>query len=154
MCYSVDNERCLLNQTLTSYSDLRGCFWNPKYEQFTCLVSHDGYTFGICKDSCPKACSKNLWKCNGKCIPVNQSCSGMCMPVFTYICNGTCTPVNAPCNSYCYYSNEINCNGQCLDPKKEKEIIIKNRCEGEIQSSLKFCLIELQKPSRNILLIA
>ncbi len=81
-----------MNNTVTDNSDLKGCFWNPRYEQFTCVISEkaSGNVYSDCKKSCPKVCSKNHWKCNKECIPVSQPCNGSCMPVFSYECDGSC----------------------------------------------------------------
>ncbi len=150
LCYSIENAKCLMNNSVTENSDLKGCFWNPKYAYFSCVVSGNASFFWHeeCKESCPKVCSENYWKCNDLCIAVNQPCNGECMPYYTFECNGTCIPVNKPCESLCYKNyNQINCNGQCLDTRYEKEKIIQSGCEGEIQSSIKFSLIEMLKPS-------
>ncbi len=112
-----------------SYSGLEGCFWNPYNEKFTCAGK---FEISECKQSCPKVCSKNYWKCNDSCFPISQKCNGKCMQVFTFECNGTCIPRNKPCNSSCNDGhNQINCNGQCLDTRYEKELIIKNGCTGQ-----------------------
>ncbi len=134
LCYSIENSKCLMNNTVTENSDLKGCFWNPEYELFSCVASENSSMFWTleCKKSCPRVCSENYWKCNDLCIPISQKCNGKCMQVFTFECNGTCIPVNKPCNNYCYYDSQINCNGQCLHTKKEKEKIIQSGCEGEI----------------------
>jgi hypothetical protein len=143
------------------YSGLEGCFWNPKKEKFTCVVSgldkdYDYYEdeyddkFGMseCKESCPKVCSENNWKCNDLCIPISQPCNGDCMKYLTFECNDSCIPVNKPCNSLCYDEyNQINCRGKCFDTRYEKEKIIQSGCKGEIQSLIKFSLIEMLKPS-------
>ncbi len=133
LCYSVNNQKCLMNNTLTKNSDLKGCFWNPQYEQFTCVVFDDDFEFetSVCKESCQKVCSENYWKCNELCIPIIQPCDGECMKYFTYNCNGGCVPVNKPCNSKCHLPNQIYCNGQCLFTKSEKELIVKSGCEGK-----------------------
>jgi hypothetical protein len=135
-----------MNNTVTSNSDLKGCFWNPKHEQFSCVVSKTNYHFSHeeCQESCPKVCSENYWKCNDLCIPVSQQCDGKCMPVYTFDCNGTCIPVNKPCNSLCNDQyNQVNCKGECLHTVYQEEKIIQSGCEGEIQSSINFSLIEM-----------
>ena len=122
-----------MNNTVTNNSDLKGCFWNPQYEQFSCVVSHNEsiITTSKCKESCPKVCSENYWKCDTECIPVSQPCNGRCMPVYTFECNGTCIPINKPCNGVCVFASQINCYGQCLDPKREENLMLKNGCTGE-----------------------
>ncbi len=132
-----------MNNNVTNNSDLKGCFWNPKFKQFTCVVSAPAYDSDYvyyeveletseCKESCPKVCSKNHWKCNEECIAVSQPCNGRCMPYYTSECNLTCIPRNKPCNNSCYDDhNQINCNGQCLHTEKEKELIIKHGCTGQ-----------------------
>jgi hypothetical protein len=122
-----------MNNNVTNNSDLKGCFWNPQYKQFRCVLYSNASIFwhDECKESCPKVCSENHWKCNDECIPVHQQCDAKCMKVFTYKCNGTCIPKNKPCNGVCFYASQINCNEQCLDPKREESIMLKNGCTGE-----------------------
>ncbi len=134
LCYSFESEKCLMNNTVTSNSDLKGCFWNPENAYFSCVVFENSSMFWTseCKESCPKVCSKNHWKCFEECIPVSQPCNGRCMPYYTFECNLTCIPRNKPCNNSCYDDhNQINCNGQCFDTGKEKKLIIKNGCTGQ-----------------------
>ncbi len=122
-----------MNNSVTNNSDLKGCFWNPQHEQFSCVVSGNALLFWTseCKQSCPKVCSENYWKCNDLCIPISQQCNRRCMPAYTYECNGACIPINKPCNGVCFYVSQISCNGQCLDPKTEKNLMTKNGCTGE-----------------------
>jgi hypothetical protein len=133
MCYSVYDQKCLMSNSVTNNSDLKGCFWNPQYEQFSCVVSGNASFFmtSECQRSCPKVCSENYWKCNDLCIPISQQCYGRCMPVYTYECNGTCIPINKPCNGICFDVSQISCNGQCLDPKIAENLMTKNGCTGE-----------------------
>jgi hypothetical protein len=124
-----------MNNTVTNNSDLKGCFWIPEAEYFSCVVFGNASSLWVseCKESCPKACPKNNWKCNDLCIPISKKCNGRCMQVFTFECNDTCIPRNKPCNNFCYDGyNQINCNGQCLNTVKEKELIIQSGCKGEI----------------------
>jgi hypothetical protein len=122
-----------MNNTATNNSDLKGCFWNAKYEEFSCILSVNGSSveYAECKKSCPRVCSENHWKCNDKCIPVSQQCDEKCMPLFTHSCNGICIPINKPCNDSCFYKRDVNCHGQCFNAEEEKELIIKNGCTGE-----------------------
>jgi hypothetical protein len=162
-----------MNNSLTNNSDLKGCFWNPMHEKFTCVVAVAWYypITSECKESCPRVCSEHYWKCNEECIPISQKCDGTCMkyftfdcndlcipisqkcnghcmPYYTFECNGSCIPVNKPCNSLCYNEyTEINCNGKCFDTRYEIEKIIQSGCKGEIQSLIKFSLMEMLKLS-------
>ncbi len=122
-----------MNNTLTNGTDLKGCFWNPKVEQFTCVIFDYSLKplISKCKDNCPKVCSENYWKCNDLCIPVSQSCDGKCMPYYTYKCKDICIPTNKPCNGNCNFENQINCKGFCLEQGKDEAWILKFGCEGK-----------------------
>jgi hypothetical protein len=84
-----------------------------------------------CKDTCPKVCSENYWKCNGLCIPVSQPCNESCMSHLTYKCNDICILTNMPCNGNCKFENQINCKGFCLTQGKDEAWILKFGCEGK-----------------------
>jgi hypothetical protein len=131
LCYSLTNEKCILEYgNDTENLDLKECFWDPEYEQFRCYVYlNQSITTVQCKESCPKVCSENYWKCNDFCIPLTQPCNGECMRYITYECNAICIPINQPCEGSCYYDWQINCYGKCFDTINEKELIIK--CSGE-----------------------
>jgi hypothetical protein len=124
-----------MNHAVTNSSALKGCFWNPKYQHFSCVVSYDSdmtIDTSECKASCPKACPEHYWKCNFFCIPIIQKCDGQCMPYYTYNCIDRCIPVNKPCNGICRYDNYVNCKGECLDSETKKELIFESGCEGKI----------------------
>ena len=122
-----------MNNTFTNGTDLKGCFWNPRDQLFSCVIDFNSSNSFVseCKESCPKVCSENYWKCNGLCIPVSQPCNGSCMSHLTFKCNDYCVPTNKPCNGNCILTNQINCNGFCLDLQVDKELIIKFGCEGK-----------------------
>ena len=133
-----------MNNAVTNSSALKGCFWNPEYQHFSCVVSNDSdmtIDTAECKDSCPKVCSEHYWKYNDLCIPVSQPCDGECMPYFTYNCSDRCIPENRLCNGICQYENQVNCKGQCLDIETEKEKIVQEGCEGKCLNH--YCLEKL-----------
>ena len=122
-----------MNNNVTNNSDLKGCFWNPESEHFSCVVFHNSKVFSTseCKDYCPKGCSENYWKCNDLCIPVSQLCDGKCMSYHSYKCKDTCVPVNRPCDGICNSEKQVSCNEFCLDIEKEQNWIAKFGCEGK-----------------------
>jgi hypothetical protein len=135
LCYSVSGKKCIMNNTVTNNSDLKGCFWDPVEEYFSCVVSYDSsskkFETSECMDPCPKVCPENYWKCNDFCIPVSQPCNGDCMTYLTFNCNDSCIPANIPCNGICHFGNQVNCQGRCLDIKTERELIVQKGCEGK-----------------------
>ncbi len=134
ICYSVTNQKCLMNNTVKDGTDLKGCFWNPEVKEFTCVVSYYDLTpvMAKCKDHCPKVCSEKFWRCNNLCIPVSQPCNGSCMSRLTFKCNDICIPTNKPCQGNCNFENQINCNGFCVNREQGKAWIIKFGCKGKL----------------------
>lgn len=59
-----------------------GCFWDSWDEKYKCPVEVN--LFGTlettieCPKDCHKDCAENEWKCDDRCIPLNQTCHNEC----------------------------------------------------------------------------